>query len=258
MKNCRSRVAALAFLLGSASAMALSTTQRPADQMAAAVQPPLASTAAQLSPATVLLVQNAAPWDTTSNETILNRLGVPFASATAAELAALSADALAQYRVVIVSSDQPQAFYDVLAGQMDKLGKWVKAGPRTLEFHGADMGWNGGRFTGTLPKGVTTNSYMDYMEQVLRPKWSLMKGVPVTFTGSWASHNNLNFESPIKAIVADMTGGATLLDYCWKQGRVIATGLTLEVAWAQGWAAKPVLENLLSASTSAPGCQKED
>lgn len=257
MTNRRFCFPALALLLASTHALALSTTQRPAEREAVQARP-LASTAALVAMPTTLLVQDVAPWDTNANETILNRLGVPFAAATASELANLSQEALAQFTVIVVASDQPQDFYDLLAAQMDKLGKWVKAGPRTLEFHGADMGWSGGRFTGTLPKGVTSNARKDYMEQVLRPKWSLMKSVPTTFTGSWASHDTFNFESPIKAIVADTSGGATLLDYCWKPGRIIVTGLTLEVAWAQGWAAKPVLENLLAASTSAPGCQKED
>ncbi|WP_374432082.1 hypothetical protein [Ideonella dechloratans] len=253
----RGALSALILAMIGASALAATSTQRPVHADALRAQP-VASSAAQLEAPTVMLLQDVAPWDSTANETILNNLGVAFAKVSSAELAAMSAEALDLYAVVIVSSDQPQAFYDVLKDQMGKLGKWVKTGARTLEFHAADNGWNGGTFSGTLPKGVTTYDAHDLTNMVVRPKWSLMKGVPTTLSGSWASHNGLNVEAPIKTIVTDMAGNPTLVDYCWKQGRVIASGMTLEIAHDLGWDAAKVLENLIAASTSAPGCQHKD
>jgi hypothetical protein len=81
------------------------------------------------------------------------------------------------------------------------------------------------------------------------------EGVPSNINGSSASQNALMVQPPIKTILTDTVGNSTLVDYCWKQGRVIASGLTLEYAWDHGWDAKPLLENMLAASTSAPGCQ---
>lgn len=55
-----------------------------------------------------------------------------------------------------------------------------------------------------------------------------------------------------------MAGNPTLVDCCWKPGRAIATGLTLEIAHDLGWDAARVLQNLIAASTSAPGCRRKD
>ena len=256
MKNARVRRSLSALILSTPvlAASAAVTTQRPpqADALRAA---PVVSTAAQLTPPTVLLLQETQPWGSVANETILNNLGVAFATATADALAAMSDIGLDQYSVIIVASDQPQPFYDTLKAQMGRINHWVKTGPRTLEFHVADHGWNNGRFTGVLPKMVASFNARDDLDVAVRPKWSLMKGVPSTINGSAASQNALMVQPPIKTILTDTVGNSTLVDYCWKQGRVIASGLTLEYAWDHDWDAKPLLENMLAASTSAPGCQ---
>jgi hypothetical protein len=132
----------------------------------------------------VLLLQETQPWGSVANETILNNLGVAFATATADALAAMSDIGLDQYSVIIVASDQPQSFYDTLKEQMGRINHWVKTGPRTLEFHVADHGWNNGRFTGVLPKMVASFNARDDLDVAVRPKWPLMKGCPPTSTAA--------------------------------------------------------------------------
>ncbi|WP_148289821.1 hypothetical protein [Ideonella sp. B508-1] len=259
MKHARACPRLLAVLLSMVALGASATVTTPGSS-AASNATGTASVAAQntrLKLPTALLLQEVPPWGSTANETILTKLGVAFVTATAKDLAAMSDATLAWYSVIIVASDQPQPFYDTLKGQMGRINQWVMTGARTLEFHVADHGWNNGRFTGVLPRNVASYNARDDLDVVVLPEWPLMRGVPTSINGSSASQNALMVQPPVKVILTDTVGNATLVDYCWKRGRVIATGLTLEYAWDHDWDAKPVLENMLTASTSAPGCHSD-
>lgn len=79
----------------------------------------------------VLLLQNTYPWDSTRNNDILNQLGVDYDVKTAAEFASLD---LSPYSTIIIASDQPQSFYNTMAGNIAKLEDFVGSGMQNVGF----------------------------------------------------------------------------------------------------------------------------
>lgn len=207
--------------------------------------------------ATTLLVQDVRPWDSAANEEILTNLGVTYDVVGSAGLADVP---LARYSTLIISSDQPQAFYDALAAQTNAVSRWLKKGNKTLSFHGAPSGWQSGDWTFALPGGTTHQIAYDGTNMVSQANHPLVAGAPQMILGSSASHANFVPGPKLgsDAIVAtDTTGAPTLLDYCVGTSRVMATGMTLEIAYAYNWDARPILVNMLTAGTQAPGCPQE-
>ncbi len=107
-----------------------------------------------------MLLEDTFPWGFDSNHVALNMLGEPYELHYSWELPYLD---LTQYSLIIISSDQPQSFYDTLAPYISPGGKlynWTMAGG-ILDFHGACWGWQGSDWTisFTLPGGVSAYPY---------------------------------------------------------------------------------------------------
>jgi hypothetical protein len=161
------------------------------------------------------------------------------------------------YSSIVVSSVQPQSFYDTLGTYMPAIKTWLKNHRHTLEFHGADFGGADGHWTFSLPGGVTSKHVLDYTNYVVNDESPLMVGVPSVLNGNYASHNNLKLGSVASSaiVVSDSANKPTLLDYCIaKKGRVVVTGITVEFSYNYSYDFAAVLPNMLSSTALTPGC----
>ena len=193
--------------------------------------------------ATVLLIQDAHPWGTASNESLLTANGIVFDAIPSASLASTD---LAQYVRVIVPSDQTQATYSVLLARAAQLDQYVSDGG-ILEFHAAAWGWNGGDDSQViLPGGMRIHQRIAITNDVLDPSHPLMAGVPDPFTGNAASHASFsNIPAFATLIVADDVAVPNLVGYALGSGYVIAAGQTLEFGYAYGQAPGIILRNMI-------------
>jgi hypothetical protein len=213
------------------------TNTRPQGYVTSASQP------RTMQDATVLMIQDAHPWGTTSDEDLLTANGIAFDVIPSSSLASTD---LSQYPRVIVPSDQPQGTYNVLLGQAAQLDQYVTEGG-VLEFHAAASGWNGGDDSQiVLPGGMRIQPHYALTNDVLDPSHPLMAGVPDPFTGSFASHASFsNIPAFATLIVADDVAVPNLVGYPLGHGYVIAAGQTLEHGYAYGYPAGIILRNMI-------------
>ncbi len=197
----------------------------------------------------VLLVKDVNPWSSTANEDILNANGIPYAVMGSAGFAAAD---LGQYPVVIVASDQPQGFYDVLAANESKLASYVHGGGK-LQFGAAAWGWNYGDASQvTLPDGVVISPRSEAYNIVTMPDHPVVAGIPSPFYGTSASHASFSALPRYASFIA-FTGtteqapnwAPTLVEYASGKGCVLALGQPLEAAYSWGWDWGAMLPNAI-------------
>ncbi len=197
----------------------------------------------RMAGARVLLVQDVAPWETTSNGQILAANGIPFDTITTSGLPSTD---LATYRVVIVASDQFTSTYSALAMQESRIESFVRGGG-VLEFHAAGWGWHGGDASlVTLPGGMHIRQYYSSINTVADPAHPLVQGVPNPFSGTSASHAYFT-EVPAGAawIASDQLGRPDLVVYSHGAGAVVAGGQTFEHGYAYGGIVGRILSNMI-------------
>jgi hypothetical protein len=199
--------------------------------------------------ATVLLIQDAAPWATHANENVLSGFGLAFDVATSAELDTLDLD---RYRVVIIASDQPVRAYGRLADLAGKFEDYVGAGG-VLEAHVAGWGSNeGDAELLPLPGGVSVQMQTSDLAHILLPGHPLAEGAPLELPGTSASHAWLRgLPNEADVVAMDEFGSPVLAVYSLGRGMVVASGLTLEFAYTFGQASGPVLEAMIRYSIDA-------
>ncbi len=187
----------------------------------------------------VLILKNVDAWGSPTIETTLNAMNISYTVMSGSELKNTTTDELVKsYDMIIIASDQNQAFYDVVGVQMLKLEDYVRAG-RTLEIHAANWGWGGGLWTTRLPKNVTIVQSYSNSDYVVANN--------TTLTSSYSSHGYLaNPPADAEIItvqaptgVPDYTRPSTVV-YPMGSGWVSVTGLTIEYSVPRGgseWAA---------------------
>lgn len=190
----------------------------------------------------VLIFKDVNPWRETSNETILQDLNVPYCVARSDKMGSLD---LSAYKMIVVASDQPQSFYDRFDAQLSKFENFVSNGG-TLVFNGADEGWQTGSWK-ELPGGVTHELIYDRNNEVINSDHPFVDGVSQAFTGNYASHDHfLHVPEKTTMIVRDEKDRLqTVIEYELGDGRIIASGVTLEASYAWGWEGGKILVNIL-------------
>ncbi|MBI3447292.1 MAG: choice-of-anchor D domain-containing protein [Acidobacteria bacterium] len=204
---------------------------------------PQASWTATGAGASVLVVQDALPWGSHANETILAANGILFDEIDSSALAATN---LKKYRMVLVPSDQPTSFYTTIAAASSQLDAFVRGGG-LLEFHAAGWGWSDGDPSQViLPGGMRIVQEFASVNQVLDPAHPLMVGVPNPFTGSYASHAVFtSIPAAATRIVATDTGDVNLVVYRLGLGMVVSGGQTFEFSFDRGLAAGIILRQMI-------------
>jgi subtilisin family serine protease len=203
----------------------------------------VSSRAVQVPGAEVLIVQDAAPWGTSSNQQMLIGMGVPYDMIPSWSL---SGTDLSRYRLVIVPSDQSTGYYATLNGLIAKLEAFVVAGG-VLEVHAAGWGWQAGNAgVMTIPGGMHINPYFPGINHVLAPGHPVMAGVPNPITGFAASHAFFTSIPPnATALASDDQGRTNLVVYTLGAGTVIAGCQTFEHGFANGGDTGRILRNMI-------------
>jgi len=201
-------------------------------------------TAAMAMPgAGVLLLQDVAPWATLAHETVLSGEGVAFERAGSAALDTLD---LGRFSLVIVAADQPTQTYLQLRDHAEQLEDYVGAGG-VLEVHAAGWGFSAGDASQLLlPGGVGVHRQTSDFDHVALPDHPLVEGVPATISGTSPSHAWFSgLPGSAEVVVRDDFGFPVLAVYALGRGMVLATGQTLEFAFAHGQASGPILTNMI-------------
>src|SRR5262245_1413329 len=218
-----------------------------ADERGAFRSPAVARTA--MPGARVLIVEDVLPWGTLANETALSVEGVPFEVATIAQFDTTD---LSRFALVILASDQTDFTYFALQERAERLEDFVGEGG-VLEVHAAGWGNNHGDASHlVLPGGVTVVPASSDLNVVTLPDHPLAEGVPANIPGNATSHAWFSGLPPTAEVVArDDRGFPSLATYPLGRGLVVASGQTLEFAYAFQASAGPILVNMLRYSLDA-------
>lgn len=232
------------------SVMAFTSVDPPKD---GELTPPLAQGGGViLNGGEVLLIKDVDPWWSKANENILSDQGITYDIINSGTI---STTDFCSYKMIIVASDQPQSFYDVYDANLTQFTDYVSEGG-VLQFNGGDMGWEWG-FWDQLPGGVSHENYYDWMNWVVNSLHPIVAGVPSPFEGSSASHDHfLNYQGVgADVITQDEASLPTTIEYYLGDGRVIASGVTLEFGYEYGQTAGQILSNTIKyAYKNAGGC----
>lgn len=133
--------------------------------------------------------------------------------------------------LVIISNDQPQAFYDNYAANQDRFEDFVREGG-TLLWCACDLGWNYGSIMEaglSLPGSIMVNYSLDQFNLVANSDYQLLYGLDDTLHGNYASQEYFD-NIPYGAIeyLTDTDGRVTLTGYGLGYGWVIVSGQPLE------------------------------
>ncbi|MEN6350268.1 MAG: cadherin-like beta sandwich domain-containing protein [Syntrophomonas sp.] len=158
-------------------------------------------------------------------------------------------------KTVWVINDQPQGFYDSYKTNQERFDDFVNRGG-TLLFEACDSGWNGGSLSAagaTLPGGVVNAPCYDRSNTNINPTHPMMSGVPINLTGDYASHNYFNNLPDIATVLCvDTQNHPTLVEYKFGQGRVVATGQTLEISYRLNWNLRQIYPNMIAYTFNKP------
>lgn len=202
------------------------------------------------APASALLVQDTQPWATTSLQSALDDLGIPFDQIRSDQLAGHD---LSAYNMLVYSSDQSRAYYQRLADEIDRITAFVAAGG-VLVGHVADRGWQGADWDGLqiLPLGITHSQSVSETIAINAPAHAIAGGEPEyhpltpAYLSGWnySTHGILTNLPAGAVTIFSAPAGPVMVEYPVGQGLVIATMQTLE--WGYGVRGRPeVLRNEL-------------
>jgi hypothetical protein len=170
------------------------------------------------------LIKDTDPWGGALNEQVLQEFDMEYDLIDRWMLMDLN---LSYYDLIIVASDQPQELYDVFDSRLSDLEAFVTSGG-TLQFNGADQGWNGS-FWYELPGGVTHVNSGSYYNYVVDSNHPITEGIPSEIYANTASHCFLqDYPANTHFIMNDESGEYTLIEYELGDGLVLTTGITLD------------------------------
>ncbi len=184
----------------------------------------------------VLIIQNTLPWTSNAAEQTLNKLNINYDKITAES--ALEKD-LSIYRMIYVSNDQKNSFYETMYKLKDKLDSFVADGG-TLIYGVCDSGWGQGISKEIIPGDVKIKEvcyeYYNYIYDYNHPivTAELSDNIPLTNTylyNNYASHRYFDVNTLPENSKIILTAGdnkPTLIEYPIGNGVVIGSTLTWE------------------------------
>jgi hypothetical protein len=203
-----------------------------------------------------LLVRDYIPWGTggtSGNELALLAQGIPYNIIGSSEMATVD---LEQYRMVLVSGCQSDAFITAWNTNAARFGEWVQRGGFVL-LHALNYScWHfppepptdpdpTGAVDYVIPGGaMTTGDLLAPSNDVRVPAHPLFTGVPNPFTGTFASHNNFGGLPAGDIILAtDSTGDATIFERHYFAGIFLVSGIPGEYGRTNGQDTGDILDN---------------
>lgn len=184
----------------------------------------------------VKLFRDALPWDTNATVTTLASLGFtagagPDTYEVLPSSQMATAPLIPGEDLVVISNDQPQAFYENYADAHLRFVQFVQNGG-SLFWGACDQGWKGGSMAVAgivLPGGVVPNYSYQNWNYVVAPELPLMAGLPTAMDHNYASHERFtNIPPGTTTYMVDGSGLPTLIEFSLGLGWVIVTGQPLE------------------------------
>jgi len=202
---------------------------------------PQALAAASMS---VLIVQNEWPWGKTADTDVLSSIGYSYTIVDTATFDGMSASAVQAYDIVLIASDQFDAFNTWFNANLARFSQYAQAGGALIVFAGTNSS-----VSTTLPGGLQylspyTSGYSnhDYIVDATDPIVTdvLSQGVPLTdadlygnaCSHGWFVENTLPAGADVVLREADYGGHPTLIRYSLGAGSVIASCQTWEWAYS--------------------------
>ncbi len=188
----------------------------------------------------VLLVEDTLPWSTSTNEKVLNDLveagAITFYDKSSTN--SLSKTDFSGYSVILIANDQSTASYNRLEEVKSALDSYVYDGGVVI-FGACDNGWKGGNISFKLPGGVSKLFKLDYYNKIADSTHPVVTAelsdrIPLTDSdlhSTYCSHTYFDSDSFVdgtNVIFTDSEGNATLIEYAYGTGTVLASGLTWE------------------------------
>lgn len=184
----------------------------------------------------VAIFQDAYPWSYNSTDIILEMYGISYTIYGSLNFGTVD---LSPYQKVIISSDQPQPFYNRLGGNVSWFESYAANGG-ILEIHGADEGWNGGNWDGLylMPGGLDqTFTMLNNVDINILQHPTIINPHPVNDIAldSWGASAHGYFDvypSDSREILQDtITSNPILIEFEYESGYIIASMQTLEFAY---------------------------
>jgi len=200
-----------------------------------------------------LLIQDTAPWGDDAWVSEMATAGIPYTQIGSADLASTN---LTDYDMVITASVQGSTYDNNLQAELTAFEDFVNAGGALI--------WSGcthGETPDVPFGGINAYDYGSY-STILDDTHPLAAGVAgPDIWGSWDHHNTISNVPAGATVVAEQqaTGDVTLYVYEVNNGVLIATGMTWEIGWDQGWENGTILINAIDyAWTYTPPCADAD
>jgi hypothetical protein len=189
----------------------------------------------------VAVFQDEYPWGYGSVQDILNANSISYSMFSSADIGNVD---LSTYAKVIIPSYQPGGFYLAVANNRAWFESWIQAGG-VFEIHGAEGdAWD----ALTMPGGLTKVYYGSNDLTIQDPGNPLVQNVDSNEIDNWGASAHGYFTGwgapPTVIITEDTTGGPVLLEFGYGSGKVIATMMTVEHGYANGFEAD-LLPNLV-------------
>ncbi len=202
----------------------------------------------------VAMFQDRYPWNNNDTEPILVKYNITYDMYDSLDFGAVD---LTPYDKVIISSDQTQAFYDRLAGNVTWFEDYAFNGG-ILQFSACDSGWGGGVWDNSylLPGSINkTQSYLNNVSINIPYHPVLLNPYLVEDDGlddwGWSAHGYFqSYPDHAKEILFDVASSyPVLLELEHGSGYIIAYTQTLE--WNANFNYTKLLENLVMYSPTS-------
>lgn len=171
----------------------------------------------------VLVIRDVLPWSDDVTVPVLNSLGATVSTATSVSMVALD---FSVYDKIVIESVQGSSFYTAFEANMTKFETYVSGGG-VLQVNACTHS-----ISFMLPGGAQSVEQRDNDGKHVAIGHPMLVGVPDPFFGDWANHNIItSLPAGTQIITANLSDEPTTVIYNMGSGVVIASGLTLEIAY---------------------------
>ncbi|WP_367275754.1 S8 family serine peptidase [Marivirga sp.] len=196
----------------------------------------------------ILVIQNKLAWGVDMVDFIYSQTNITAIGILSSDLGNYD---LSNIDLIITTGDQTTQYYDDLTTQVAKLEGFVNNGG-VIQYQVATQGEDV-----QLVGGVgAINGNSENFNIVIDSLHPIVTSLPQLLEGSSANHNYLinlpgNADEIIRTEISDV---ATLVEYQFGSGKVIATGMTVEFLYSYGgFNSSPILGQILSYSLETSG-----
>jgi len=195
----------------------------------------------------VLVIQDFDAWGLSMGVFISSQFGISTTTINSSFIASVD---FTPYDVVITCGSQSSSYYSAVSANVSKFEAYVAAGG-VVQYQAATQGDNVAIVGGV---NVVYGGSEQWNTNVL-PGHPIMDGLPLLLEGSAANHGTLaNLPGSAQVLTTTTNSGLpTTVEYGWGAGTVIATGMTWEYLWVNGFNSGPMLYNAVAYALSGAG-----